>query len=759
MRRPCPSLRLDRIALRRQNATPFRGSRLVPKNLSSFVGLTATISLAAGLTSLPPRFASAQNPEPSDSTRPAILQTTTITATRTPKTVFRTASPVLELDSARIHAMLPNGPAELFRESPGMDVAGTGSNQGRPIIRGQRGQRILLLEDGLRLNNTRRQQDFGEIPALVGLDAIDRVEVVRGPASVLYGTDAIGGVINLITTRPVYGGVGDQITGSAAYRYSTNDRQRIPSGSLSGRVGRFGFAASGATRDSHDYDAPAGSFGNLTLPRDIRVSDTGVRDGWLALQAGYGFSEHHTISAKLSEYTAKDAGFGFVENAALGLTDAPRIAITYPDQSYHKVSAEYLGNALSLPFADKIDVIAYTSANERSLKLDVFVPFGPGTPPGAGVQVGSRNFTDVGTTGFRAEATKALGRQIITYGMDFFRDRSNNTDSSITTVVGFGPPQSQINDTASTPNAAFASGGIFAQSDLSFGDRLSAVLGARWQTVDAQTRSTPKLSGPLQNRSDNTVVGAANLLYRIIDEVNLVASVGRAFRSPNLIERFFKGATPEGQGYQLPNAALQPETSIEFNLGTKIGTRRFYGEAFVFRNEISDGIRLAPSGTKIGGLALFQNVNVDKVRDQGAEILAQAVLPSGFNLGGSYSRFSSRDVLNPLNPVGDSYSSKITASLGWREATGRFSGEYAFRYNGERKDVTLGSSPVGPVLPSFAVHSLRGRARLFKSGAVSHSVTIVVNNLTNRLYAEFPNVSFFRPEPKRNLAVSWTTTF
>jgi len=66
---------------------------------------------------------------------------------------------------------------------------------------------------------------------------------------------------------------------------------------------------------------------------------------------------------------------------------------------------------------------------------------------------------------------------------------------------------------------------------------------------------------------------------------------------------------------------------------------------------------------------------------------------------------------------------------------------------------------VGAVLPGFTVHSLRGGARLFSVRSVSNDITVVVNNLTNALYAEFSNAGFFRPEPKRSLSVSWTSGF
>ncbi len=687
------------------------------------------------------------------------LTSVTVTATRSPRQVILTPNPVIVVDSTRIRGSLANGAAELLREYPGVDITGTGANQGRPIIRGQRGQRILLLEDGIRLNNSRRQQDFGELPALVGLDGLERIEVVRGPASVLYGTDAIGGVINLINSDPRFTASTFNAGGSVSYRYSSSDRQRRPSGSLTAQLGRLSLSGNAAFRNAQDYEAPSGSFGKLTLANDTRVHGTGVKDQNVALQAAVRIRQGDEISARFSRYEASKAAFGFVSNADLGTPNSPSIDIRYPHQNYSKTSVRYRAKSLGLPFADRADVIGYTTGNERSLALDVFVPFGPGTPPGAGVSVKSRNFTDVNTVGVRAEAAKAFWKQVLTYGADFFRDRSDNSDSSVTTVFGFGPPRPNVNDTASTPNASFRSTGLFVQSEASLTDRLSLVAGTRWQAVSTRTRTTPKISAPLVESSDNAVVAAGNALFRITENVNFIASVGRAFRSPNLIEKFFNGAAAEGSGYQLRNPDLKPETSLDVDLGIKAGYRAFYGELFVFRNSITNGIRIAPTGTKVGQFNAFQNVNVDRLRDQGIELLLRASLPAGFRVGSSYTSIDSRNVSNPLNPVGDSYSSKLTGSLGWQAANGRFWSEYLLRANGKRKDVALGTSPIGPVLPAFTVHSVRGGAKLFNTGAVSHSLNFSVNNLTNQLYAEFSNASFFRPEPKRSAAISWTTSF
>ena len=168
---------------------------------------------------------------------PVIHEEITVTATRIETKVFDTPSPVSVLTARKIEADSPNNISELLPEMPGMDIVGVGANQSRPVIRGLRGQRILLLTDGIRMSNSRRSQDFGEIPALVDVSGTDRVEIVRGPSSVLYGSDAIGGVINMISRAPNYSGPANRISGEAGYRFSSADSQHKGFAGLAGTVG------------------------------------------------------------------------------------------------------------------------------------------------------------------------------------------------------------------------------------------------------------------------------------------------------------------------------------------------------------------------------------------------------------------------------------------------------------------------------------------------------------------------------------------
>jgi iron complex outermembrane receptor protein/hemoglobin/transferrin/lactoferrin receptor protein len=417
---------------------------------------------------------------------------------------------------------------------------------------------------------------------------------------------------------------------------------------------------------------------------------------------------------------------------------------------------------LDLPVADQVSVTAYGQNNERRLTNDVFVSFGP---PGAGVSSQSENYTDLTTLGFRVEATKlALDRVLLTYGVDLFRDDSENTDSSLTAMVGFGPMPPTVSTVPLTPNATYRSAGAFLQGDVQLTSRASVILGGRFQDVRAATKETPGRTDPLVEFSDRTVVGTANLLYRVLDDLTLVGNVGRAFRSPNLIERFFNGLTPEGAAYQIPNPDLKPETSLNVDLGLRYRSDVFFVEAFVFQNEIRDGIRIQENvGDTLNGLPTYSNVNVEKLRFRGVELSADLVLPWGLEVGGSFARLSSKDALNENNPVGDAYSSKLLLHTGYRDPAGRFWAGYYLRHNGDRKDSELsgplGSSPVGTVLPAFTTHAVRGGVTLFRRGSQRHGIGFAVANLTNELYAEFANASFFRPEPGRSLTVSWTSSF
>ncbi len=683
----------------------------------------------------------------------------TVTATREKKDTFNVPKPVSVVGKKKIKEKSPNNATELLTELPGVDINGVGTNQSRPVIRGFRGQRILLLEDGIRMNNSRRQQDFGELPALVDINSVDRIEVVRGPASVLYGSDAIGGVVNIITTIPEGSMQRKGLYGNLGYRYSSADKQNREFLSLGGNYDKFSFSLSGNYRKSDEYEAPAGSFGNITLDEDSTVSDTGVEDYGFNLQLDYRTSKNSHVKFKYEMYHAENAGFGFVD-PDLYDPGAARIRIQYPMQKVNKFSLKYEHRKMDFLLADHFSLTGYRTNNRRDLSMDIFASFGIPHMPQAGISIQSENYTDITTYGFRLEFNKGLSNHSITYGIDFYNDGTENTDSMTQTVVGFGPPRPSTDDTPQVPNAKYSSLGFFLQDEIALMTKLSMILGVRFQTVTAKTKETPGLENEgLYESTDSTVVGTANLLYSVNDNLRLVFSVGRGFRSPNLIERFFNGMTPEGSGFQSRNTDLKAESSLNFDLGFKYRNRNLYLESTYFNNTIRDGIRVEATGNRINGVPEYQNTNIDKLRIYGFEFLGKYYFDFGLSCSFNFTSIKSDNLGNPEQPYTDTYATKYNVGIRYEPKNSIFWMGYDLRINGDQKDVQLGDNPIGDIIPGFSVHSVSAGVTLFKKSRFPQQLGIIFGNIGNTLYSEFSNASFFRPAPKRHIVVTWSASF
>jgi outer membrane receptor protein involved in Fe transport len=384
------------------------------------LALTLLLHASALLAAQAPQQRDSSKAVPDSAKKVAKLAPIAVTATRAERQVFRTPTPLLVTDAQTVREESPNGVQDLFRNLPGVDVVGVGPNQGRLQIRGQRGQRILLLENGTRLNNSRRQQDFGELPALTDVNGVSRVEIIRGPASVLYGTDAIGGVVNQITRRTPSAGI-QGVNGWAEYRFGSADNQSLVNGRLESRSGKFSWSLGGGWREAADYTAPAGSYGNLTLADPARVYDTGVTDWNLNGEVGWDIAAHRSLSLRVSRYDAADAGFGYVDSKLLGDPSGTLVRILYPSQQVTRTTLDYTANQLSWGLADRFTLTAWGSWNKRTLDFNVVSPFGAPFPPDANVNVFTSNYTDIASYGARLEAAKILGgRHSMTYGFDFF---------------------------------------------------------------------------------------------------------------------------------------------------------------------------------------------------------------------------------------------------------------------------------------------------------------------------------------------------
>lgn len=737
-----------------------------------------------GDASSPPADDTSAAPEESpDEPAESFFATTTVTAKGYEVDTFEISNPVNILSAEEIEIAAPQNAADLLRTEPGVDVDGIGPNQSRPIIRGQRGLRVLFLENGLRMNNPRRQTDFGEVPGLVDIDSVATMEVVRGPSSVLYGSDAIGGVLNLITLNPVRG---EGVKGSASLRSDSAADSWQAGGNLGGSSENLAYRVGFSARSFEDYSAPSGTFGEIRLDDSAPVVDSGVDDDTLWGTLAIGLADSQDLRLRINRYRAEDSGFGFVEPELLGGGDDFRIRILYPFQDFDRFTAAYTGSNYQASWIDSLDAKLYHQNNERQLVNDIDINIGPLFPgaPNSFVFADTQNFTDIESTGLRLEAIKSIGdRHLITYGIDAYEDTSRNTDASVTTTqLNFPfPPftvESVSEDTvANAPNATNSSLGAFVQGDFALGDRWKVALGARNQTVSTKADATPGWDVSGLDFDDEATVASASALYRATDNVHLVASYGTAFRAPNIIERLFNGLTPEGAGFQILNPNLVSEDSETVDVGLKYRRKQALFELNYFRNDIDDGIiqyflspaeiAQLPQATQdvietSGVSFVVQQRNIDRLRYEGVELLVRYRLGDAWTLGGNFTYLDGERVDSTNPPTGDTFGEKVNLSARYQPSQGRWWAEYRVRHNGEDKanlDPGEPVPPVGAVLPDFTVHTLAGGVVLHDGQRSSHELALTVDNVTDELYAEFSNATFFRPQPERRAIATYRLRF
>ena len=703
--------------------------------------------------------------KPEDKT-PAIQHKVTVTATRTKEDTFNVPQPVAVVTLEEIAEKNPNTSSDLLRELPGVDVSGVGTSQARPFIRGQRGQRVLLLEDGIRLNNPRRDSDFGELPAIVDISSAEQIEIVRGPASVLYGSDAIGGVVNTIALRPT----SDQaVAGSIGLRYSTADSQSKGMVNLNGTVGKVNYLFNGIYRTSSAYDAPAGDFGEITLADKTLVNDTGVDDDTLIGRVGYILGDGQEIFARYERYRADFTGFGWVDPSEYDYF-APISQIAYPYQNVDKFSVGYRGTDLDTPFANSIEGTLYWRKNEREFIQDIRFE----TSFFDAQLFKGQDFSEVETFGLRFEANKLFGnRNVMTYGLDWFEDHTEGTNQSLLYEYDnpFLPPTIIVDETPRIPTATYGSWGLFIQDQWKAAPSLTLIGGLRHQETTSDTEPTPGLPSEVTDDSvkDTATVGAINVLWALGPELNVTGSLGTAFRSPNLAERFFLGPDPTFTSLIIRNPSIKPEQSVNVDLGFKYRRRSVGLELTFFRNDVDDGIRLEFTGETdpVTDLPIVQYVNVDKLAYAGAELGFTWAFWRGFSTSLNYTYLTgeNRETNRYSN---ESYPQKLNFVLRYASRGGRWWAEYHVRRNGEQDNIIWDDEdgdglpdppPVGPVLPSFSVNALRGGVTLFRNESMTHQVGLSIENLTDELYTETNNASFFRPEPGRNYIVSYRLDF
>jgi TonB-dependent heme/hemoglobin receptor len=655
-----------------------------------------------------------------------------VSATRLPEDTTGTVLPAAAVTSKVAGRQLSLNVAQSIAEIPNVGWVGAGAFRARPIIRGLDSNRILVLVDGERLNNGRTATSFGGLEtSLVDLSQLQQVEVVRGPGSVLYGSDAFGGVVNIVTSRMARSSE-QNFGGSFGTNVFSNGNLRRGNVELFGGNRWLSARASGSMGAADNYDSPAG-----------KVFFSGNDENSAAGELQAYPAERQSLYFKFLYRGAYDIGVPSLEAS-------PSFLAVFPFSKLQKFGWGYTAN-FDKPTLSSLQLRFYKQDQTRDFFSMLTVP---------GFSQSSETITDVNTFGLDVQASSiAAKRHVLTYGVSYYRDRSRDQRTQIL----FPGSLNVISSTApSVPNSTLSATGLFLQHQFEPARRLRLVAGIRYDHFRLSAADTAGFDASAfstigQERRDNAWSGNLGASVTLTEGWVLTTNVARAFREPNLFERYFFGRGSVG-GFVVPNPDLEPETSVQFDVGTRLTRGPVRLSLNYFHNRLKDLIVTAPGSfqgqTTIGGQPVIVNTNVDRARIQGVEVTAEGffkALRSQWNPFVSYAwlRGTSLTTSDPL-PLITPLSS--TAGLRWQLRPWGFYSEARARivHGGDR--VPLGSPPLSgyttySVLWGYEVErGEHGLGALLPRGFAGTSFYFGFENITDKLYT---NLFDTVPEPGR----------
>ena len=471
--------------------------------------------------------------------------------------------PVVVLSGDALQQQIGSSLGETLAHQPGITASYYGPAASRPIIRGLAGDRVLVLEDGV---SSLDLSALSEDHAVSTEDAVARqIEIIKGPATLLYGSGAVGGAVNVVTRRIPATLPGQSAGGSFSLRGDSASRLRAAVGLLDLTSEDVTLHADGYTRRSDDVTVPDGRIANS----DSRGTGGSVGAS-LFNEAGY---------AGVS-IGALNENYG-IPQAAGSAAGGPRIDMKQTRLALR--GEQRLGEGALQRIA-----ISATHSNYEHAELE-----DDGT-------VGTQ-FTQRGTE-LRLTLDHLLGDFKGTVGTQY---RSIDFSAS-----GAAP--------AFVPQSITQTTGLFAFEQVALG-RISLEAGVRG---DVQT-ITPAASAALPKHQTTSVSGSLGALWRINKPLSLAVNLTRSERPPSAPELFADGAHEATQQYVVGDAALGKESALAYDL-TLRGTGALQWELSAYLNQFQNYIYLAPTAAQNDGLPVFDYRQAD-ARFTGFE--AQVTLP------------------------------------------------------------------------------------------------------------------------------------
>ena len=480
--------------------------------------------------------------------------------------------------------------AETLENASGVWLQKTNHGGGAPIIRGLTGNQVLLMLDGIRLNNSIYRYGPNQYLSQVNPGWIHHVDIKRGSGSVEYGSDALGGAVNIITGKPVFSDVSqlriDFGTSLGTHYRFKNFTEISGTGNLA-FTGRNIYVRAGYT-NSLFGDFVSGS------PEKLQVA-SGYREQAGNFKYAQKINGNNTLTVAWFRDVQKDVGrTDKMESAYDEYYFDPQIM----DLAYARWTITTTGR-----WAEKIEATASYNRLEENRRMTR-----------AGSSLRNNESDIVNTLGASVTVLSSPAKNwTAASGVEFYHDRVNSTAFRINRQEGLRVSYRGLY----ADNSELYSASVFTNHIVKI-ENLNLNFGARFNHTLIE--GTDNEFGDFR-LSPNALVGSAGINYELIDGFAITAVVSNGFRSPNINDISSFGLFD--YGFEVPAPDLKPEKSLSSEIGMKLFARKFSGTLAAWQTNLFDLIVRQP-GTLYGDTLylderVYRKTNTDRALIRGIE--------------------------------------------------------------------------------------------------------------------------------------------
>jgi outer membrane receptor protein involved in Fe transport len=536
------------------------------------------------------------------------MESIVVTATRIEESLLDVTEAVSVIDADEIRRWAPDVVAEMLRGVPGTFFQQTTPGQGIPIIRGLKGSQVLHLVDGMRLNNAFFRDAPNQYLGLVDSYAIRATEVIRGSAPSLYGADAMGGVLQILTREPVFEDTQWQADGRLYGSFNSADSSLV--GRAEGAAGTATTVISGGITYRDHGDRRTGG-GETVRPSGYRADAADIK-----FQHDLGERSEIMLSAQYLEQPSTPRvdelvpGFGQDEPSSERYEFRPnrreflhaRYRLESESSWFQRFEAHLArqvmtDDRLTQDFGDP----EFTEEFNESVLDGLTLQFN--SPWGGGVDM----------------------EHELVWGAEYYTDEIS---SSRWRFAGEGAPatprRGRFPDGSTMDSAA-----VYAYNHWRL-DRLTVDAGLRYSAFRIFLPASGEIGDVRLTPSDLT--GDIHLKYEVRPGVHLLSNIGRGFRPPNIFDLGTLGSRP-GNRFNVPNPSLQPESVWSYDVGIKLAQSKWEAEVYLWYADYRDKISSRFTGDVTPeGRQVVRSDNLNEAQLYGVESGVRYLSESGLDM-------------------------------------------------------------------------------------------------------------------------------